>query len=47
MNDESGCFTMSSAYERLHKPERGLYIDAFKYLWKVKAFPNVVIDGVC
>jgi len=41
--DESGCFTVTSAYERLDKPERGPYIDAFKYLWKIKAFPNVVI----
>ena len=43
--DESGGFTVSSAYEHLYKPKRGVYIDTFKNLWKVKAFPNVVITA--
>ena len=34
---------MSSAYECLAKSERAPQIDAFKYLWKVKTFPNVTI----
>ena len=34
---------MSSAYECLDKLDRGPHYDAFKLLWKAKAFPNVLI----
>jgi len=40
--DESGVFSLNSAYERLTKHERGPHHDVFKYLWKAKAFPNVI-----
>jgi len=43
--DESGWFTVSSAYGCLAKFERGPQIDAFKYLWKIKAFLNVTITA--
>jgi len=41
--DESGCFSVSSAYECLTKYEIGPQLDVFKYLWKIKVFPNVMI----
>jgi len=39
--DESGIFSVNSTYECLVKHVRGTHQDAFKYLWKAKAFPNV------
>jgi len=44
-SDESGSFTVRSAYECLVKADRSPQIDAFKYLWKIKTFPNVVITA--
>jgi len=44
-SDESGSFTVRSAYECLVKADRGPQIAAFKYLWKTKTFPNVVITA--
>ena len=44
-SDESGNFTVSSAYECLVKADRGPHIAAFKYLWKIKTFPNVMITS--
>ena len=41
--DEVGCFSVSSAYECLTKYERGPQLDVFNFLWKIKAFPNVMI----
>jgi len=40
--DESGCYNVSSAYVCLDEIDRGPHYDAFKYLWKAKAFPNVL-----
>jgi len=40
--DESGSFTVKSAYECLEEPERGTPISSFGCLWKIKAFPNVM-----
>jgi len=40
--DDYGCYTVSSAYECLDKLDRGPLCQAFKYLWKVKTFPNVL-----
>ncbi|KAK7364420.1 hypothetical protein VNO80_13063 [Phaseolus coccineus] len=42
--DESGSFTVSSAYECLDKFGRGPQISASKYLWKIKAFPKLQIS---
>jgi len=42
---DSGCFSVSSAYECLTKHDRGPQIDVFKYLWKIKAFPNVMVTA--
>jgi len=44
-SDESGSFTVRSAYECLVKADRGPQVDVFKYLWKTKTFPNVVITA--
>jgi len=44
-SDESGSFTVSSAYECLVKADRSPQIVAFKYLWKIKTFPNVMITA--
>jgi len=43
--DESWCFSVFSAYECLAKYERSPNIDVFKHLWKIKAFPNVVLTA--
>jgi len=43
--DEFGCFMVSSACECLAKSERGPQIEAFKYLWKIKAFPKLTITA--
>jgi len=43
--DESGCYTVNSGYECLAKDEWAPQIDAFKYLWKSKAFPKVLITA--
>jgi len=43
--EESGCFIVSSTYDYLDKLDRGPQYDAFKYLWKAKAFPNVLITA--
>ena len=43
--DESGNFTVKSAYKCLEEPEGGTQISPFGYLWKTKAFPNVLITA--
>ena len=40
--EESGCYTVRSAYECLADSERGPQVEVFKLLWKVKMFPNVL-----
>jgi len=36
---------VKSAYKCLEKPERGTQISPFGCLWKIKAFPNVLITA--
>jgi len=43
--DESGNFTVKSAYKCLEEPDGGTQIFPFGYLWKTKAFPNVLITA--
>ena len=43
--DESGNFTVKSAYKCLEEPVGGTQISSFGYLWKTKAFPNVLITA--
>ena len=40
--DVSGRYSVRSAYDLIDKPNRGPQCQAFKYLWKAKAFPNVL-----
>jgi len=42
-DDGAGCFTVNSAYDCLVNHRRGPQSDVFKYLWKAKAFPSVLI----
>jgi len=44
-SEDSGCFTVRSAYDCLAKSDRGPQIDAFKSLWKAKTFPNVMFTA--
>ena len=44
-SDESGVFSVSSAYECLAKSERGPQQEVFNQLWKVKTFPNVMLTA--
>ncbi|XP_068483406.1 uncharacterized protein [Phaseolus vulgaris] len=41
-NDENGCFTVKSAYLCLASTDGGRQSEVFKYLWKARAFPNVL-----
>jgi len=43
--DDSGSITVRSAYECLQETEMGPQISGFGYLWKIKAFPNVMITA--
>jgi len=43
--EESGLFSVNSAYECLTKQSRGTQSDAFNFLWKIKAFPNVIVTA--
>ncbi|XP_068484993.1 uncharacterized protein [Phaseolus vulgaris] len=40
-----GLFSVNSAYECLAKHDRGNQSEVYKLLWKVKAFPNVVVTA--
>jgi len=40
--DVSGRYYVRSAYDLIDKHNRGPQCQAFKYLWKAKAFPNVL-----
>jgi len=42
---ESGCYTVRSAYECLVELGSGSQEEVFKLLWKVKAFPSVLITA--
>jgi len=42
---EVGCFTVSSVYEFLAKRASSPHQEVFKSLWKIKAFPNVIITA--
>ena len=44
-SDEYDCFSVSSAFECLSKPERGPQKEVFTLLWKVKTFPNVMLTA--
>jgi len=44
-SEANGCFTVSFAYECLGKTDRGPQIEAFRYLWKAKTFPNVMLTS--
>lgn len=44
-SDESGRFSVKSAYEFLTKSERGPKKEVFSILWKTKTFPNVLITA--
>ena len=44
-SDESGCFSVKSAYECLAKHERGPQKEEFINLWKAKTFPNVLFTA--
>jgi len=43
--DDSGLFSINSAYECVDNPVRSLQKDVFKYLWKIKTFPNVLTSA--
>ena len=43
--DDSGLFSVNSAYACLAKHHSSCQHDVFKYLWKIKAFPNVIVVG--
>ena len=36
-------FSVNSSYECLAKQSRGTQSDVFNFLWKTKAFPNVIV----
>jgi len=40
--DESGLFSVNSAYECIAHPVRSSQNDVFRYLWKIKTFHNVL-----
>ena len=42
---ESGRFTVRSAYECIEEIGRGPQISGFGYLWKIKAFPNMMVTA--
>ena len=42
---DTGLFSVSSAYECLSKHGKGNNDEVFKLLWKVKAFPNVLVTA--
>jgi len=40
--DNSGLFSVNSAYECIAHPIRSSHNDVFRYLWKIKTFPDVL-----
>jgi len=40
--EENGCFTVKSTYLCLASSDGGRQSEVFKYLWKARAFPNVL-----
>ena len=43
--EEPDLFAVNSAYECLTKQSRGTQSDVFNFLWKIKAFPNVIVTA--
>ena len=43
--EEPGLFSVNSSYECLAKQSCGTQSDVFNFLWKTKAFPNVIVTA--